>query len=214
MFSFSCPTSVRAHRTLTSISGFWEEASSSLTALLIIISALSLLIAANASAQTNPKHFFWAPGQPNTPQGASLANDLIYHGGNAGSGAIGVESKPATYVIFWGPDWQNGFTTTDAKGVSFTSQTLQNYVTSFLTNLGGTSWAAIQTEYCKNVPAGTTNCTSVSGAKYITNPINQLKGAWTDPTPVPSDIIASGLAQNLADDPIATEAIRASAHFN
>ncbi len=31
---------------------------------------------------------------------------------------------------------------------------------------------------------------------------------------MPSDIVASGLAQNLADDPIAQEAIRASAHFN
>jgi hypothetical protein len=102
-----------------------------------------LMIASVAQAQTNPKHFFWAPGQPNTPNPSSLANDLIYHGGNAGRGAIGVENKPATYLIFWGPDWANGFTTTDAKGQVFTSQQLQNYVTSFLTNLGGTSWAAI-----------------------------------------------------------------------
>jgi hypothetical protein len=33
-------------------------------------------------------HLFWAPGQPNTPTPSSLANDLIYHGGNVGSGAI------------------------------------------------------------------------------------------------------------------------------
>src|SRR6266851_1633496 len=173
-----------------------------------------LMIASVAQAQTNPKHFFWAPGQPNTPNPSSLANDLIYHGGNAGLGAIGVENKPATYLIFWGPDWANGFTTTDAKGQVFTSQQLQNYVTSFLTNLGGTSWAAIQTEYCNNVPVGTTSCASASGATYITNPRKQLKGVWTDSTAVPSDIVASGLAQNLADDPIAQEAIRASAHFN
>jgi len=42
-----------------------------------------LMIASVAQAQTNPKHFFWAPGQPNTPNPSSLANDLIYHGGNA-----------------------------------------------------------------------------------------------------------------------------------
>src|ERR1700758_2709887 len=69
-----------------------------------------------AQAQTNPKHFFWAPGQPSTPSPSSLANDLIYHGGNAGPGAIGVENKPATYLIFWGPDWASGFTTADANG--------------------------------------------------------------------------------------------------
>lgn len=175
---------------------------------------LALLTATSSSAATNPKHFFWAPEQPNTPNPSSLANDLIYHGGSTGSGAIGVEVKPATYLIFWGPDWANGFTTTDAKGQTFTSQTLQNYVTSFLTNAGGTSWASISNEYCKNAPAGTTDCSTVSGATYITSPRKQLKGVWTDSTPVPSDIVASGLAQNLADDPIATEAIRASAHFN
>jgi serine protease len=167
-----------------------------------------------AGAQSNPKHFFWAPGQPNSPNPNSLANDLIYHGGNAGSGAIGVETKPATYLIFWGPDWANGFTTADAKGQTFTSQQLQSYVTSFLTNVGGTSWASISNEYCKNVPAGSTTCANSTSATYITSPRKQLKGVWTDPTPVPSDIIASGLAQNLSDDPIAQEAIRASAHFN
>jgi len=67
---------------------------------------LVVAVAATGSqAQTNPKHFFWAPGQPNTPNPSSLANDLIYHGGNAGQGAIGVENKPATYLIFWGPQW-------------------------------------------------------------------------------------------------------------
>jgi hypothetical protein len=78
---------------------------------------LLVLFSGFAAAQTNPKHFFWAPGQPQTPNPNSLASDLIYHGGNAGPGAIGVENKPATYLIFWGPAWQNGFTTTDVNGV-------------------------------------------------------------------------------------------------
>ncbi len=176
--------------------------------------ALAMVVTATAWGQTNPKHFFWAPGQPQSPDPNSLANDLIYHGGNAGSGAIGVETKPATYLIFWGPAWANGFTTTDAHGQSFTSQQLQNYVTSFLTNVGGTSWASISNEFCKDAPTGTTNCGNVTGATYITSPRKQLKGVWTDSTPVPSDIITAGLAENLNDDPIATEAIRASAHFN
>jgi hypothetical protein len=179
---------------------------------------LALLLAlatgsAIAQSPTNPKHFFWAPGQPNTPSPSSLANDLIYHGGNAGAGAIGVETAPATYLIFWGPDWANGFTTTDVNGSSYTSQQLQSYVTSFLTNLAGTSWAAIQDEYCNGVPAGTTNCAAVSGGNFVTDPRRQLKGVWTDPTPVPSDIVTLGLEENLVDDPIAAEAIRAAAHF-
>ena len=179
----------------------------------VLVCAITMF-ASPAWGQSNPKHFFWAPGQPNTPNPNSLANDLIYHGGNAGSGAIGVETKPATYLIFWGPAWANGFTTTDAKGQSFTSQQLQNYATSFLTNVGDTSWAEISNEYCNNVPAGTTNCASAGGGTYITSPRKQLKGVWTDSTAVPSDIIALGLAENLDDDPIAAEAVRASAHFN
>ena len=51
---------------------------------------------------TNPKHFFWAPGQ-NPDRNGLARNDLIYHGGNAGPGAIGVETKPAVYLVYWGP---------------------------------------------------------------------------------------------------------------
>jgi len=179
--------------------------------MLALLSILLAVITAQASGTTAEKHFFWAPGQ--APNPSSVANDLIYHGGNAGAGAIGVETTPGIYLIFWGPDWANGFTTTDVNGKQYTSQQLQGYVTSFLTNLGGTSWAAIQTEYCNNVPAGTTSCANVSGGGYVTNPRKQLKGVWTDSAAVPSDIIALGLAENVADDPLAMEAIRASAHF-
>ena len=47
----------------------------------------------------------------------------------------------------------------------------------------------------------------------MTNPKGQLKGVWTDPAPVPDDIVTLGLAQNLVDDPIASEAVRAVQHF-
>ena len=60
---------------------------------------------------TNPKHFFWA-GQ--TPSPDALSNDIIYHGGSAGPDAIGVETKPAVYLVCWGTESANGFTTTDA----------------------------------------------------------------------------------------------------
>jgi hypothetical protein len=163
---------------------------------------------------TNPKHFFWAPGQD--PQGTadSLTNDIIYHGGSVGPGAIGVETTPAVYLVYRGTERAQGFTTPDTDGKLYSSRTLQTYLNSFFTNVGGSPWAGVQTQYCRNVPAGTTSCAGIPGAQFITNPKHQLNGVWTDPTPVPSDIVAYGLAENLIDDPIAMEAQRASAHFN
>jgi hypothetical protein len=174
----------------------------------------SVATSAIQAPNTNPKHFFWAPGQ--SPQGTvdSVANDIIYHGGNAGPGAIGVETKPAVYLIYWGPEWASGFTTNDAAGKSYSSKTLQTYLNSFFANVGGSAWAGVQTQYCRNVPAGATSCAGVAGADYVTNPKHQLKGVWTDPTPVPADIVTLGLAENLIDDPLAVEAQRAAAHFN
>ena len=178
-----------------------------------------LLVGAQASsaddayALTNAKHFFWAQSQD--PQGTAdaLQNDIIYHGGTVGAGAIGVQVKPAVYLVYWGTEWSTGFTTPDVDGKLYSSKTLQNYLNTFMANLGGSPWAAVQTQYCRNVPIGTTSCAGIPGAEYITNPKNQLKGVWTDPTPVPDDIVTLGLAENLVDDPLAMEAQRAAAHF-
>src|SRR5947208_2172910 len=156
------------------------------------------------SGLTNPKHFFWA-GQ--TPTADQLSNDIIYHGGSAGPGAIGVEIKPAVYLVYWGPDWVQGFSVPDVNGQTYSSKTLQSYLNPFFSNVGGSPWAGVQTQYCRNVLAGTTSCTGVPGAEFVTNPKHQLKGVWTDPTPVPDDIVTLGLAQNLVDDPIAMEAM-------
>jgi serine protease len=168
--------------------------------------------AADTAPLTNAKHFFWAPGQ--NPAGTvadSLGNDLIWHGGNAGANAIGVETTPAVYLVYWGPEWASGFQTADTNGKLYSSKTLQNYLNSFFGGVGGSPWAGVQTQYCNTLLVGSTSC--VGGAGFVTNPTHQLKGVWTDPSPVPSDIVASGLAQNLVDDPIASEAVRASAHF-
>jgi serine protease len=114
--------------------------------------------------------------------------------------------------VWWGPQWAQGFQTADTDGKLFSSKTLQNYLKGFFGGVGGSPWANIQTQYCNGALPGSTTCVGASG--FVTNPVHQLKGVWVDPTPVPSDIVASGLAQNLVDDPIATEAMRASAHFN
>jgi len=187
------------------------------TALAALLTATALALglgaagASTASGPLNAKHFFFAPGQDGATVADSASNDIIYHGGNAGDGAIGVETTPAVYLVWWGPDWAAGFQTADTDGKLFSSKTLQTYLQSFFQNVGGSPWAGVQTQYCKNVLAGSTSC--VGGSGFVTNPKHQLKGVWVDPTPVPSDIITLGLAENLVDDPIAMEAQRAAAHF-
>ena len=93
----------------------------------------------------------------------------------------------------------------------YSSKTLQTYMQSFFQNVGGSGWANIQTQYCAYALAGSLNC--AGGGGFVTNPKGQLKGAWTDPSAVPDDIVTLGLAQNLVDDPIASEAVRAVQHF-
>jgi serine protease len=185
-----------------------------LVAVVAVVVSIGATAAAPASSGlTNPKHYFWAPGQD--PQGtvASLTNDIIWHGGNAGPGAIGIEKAPAVYLIWWGPQWASGFTTPDTDGKLYSSKTLQKYLADFFANVGGSAWAAVQTQYCRGILAGATSCTGQPNADFITNPRGQLKGVWTDPTPVPADIVTLGLAENLVNDPIAMEAQRAAGHF-
>jgi serine protease len=112
-----------------------------------------------------------------SPQGTAnaAANDLIYHGGNLGSGAIGVETQPAVYLIYWGQEWASGYTIADTDGTLYSSKTLQNYLNSFFANVGGSPWAGVQTQYCRGVLAGSTSCAGTAG-QFITNPKHQLKG--------------------------------------
>ena len=164
------------------------------TALALVAVAAAVVVGsggAAAAGSINAKHFFWAPGQDPTGTVSSAANDIIYHGGNAGPGAIGIQKTPAVYLIYWGTEWANGFTTTDTNGKLYSSKTLQNYLNTFMANLGGSQWASVQTQYCRNVPVGTTSCAGIPGAEYITNPKSQLKGVWTDPTPVPDNYTGS-----------------------
>jgi hypothetical protein len=100
----------------------------------VLVALAGLLGAATASSRTsdltNPKHFFWAPGQsPSGTVAGSTSNDLIYHGGNVGTGAIGVEQKPAVYLVYWGPQWAKGFQTADTNETLYSSKTLQTYLT-------------------------------------------------------------------------------------
>jgi hypothetical protein len=182
----------------------------------LALAALAAALQAGASSADggpiNAKHFFWAEG---TTQAAStqddITNNLIYHGGNAGPGAIGVIQKPKMYVVYWGAQWAQGFQTADTDGTLYSSNQLVNYVNSMAKGFGGSAYAGVQTQYCNNVMAGSTSC--VGGSGFVTNPKNQFGGAWVDPSPVPDNIVTLGLAENLVDDPLAQEAVKATGHF-
>ena len=101
----------------------------------------------------------------------SRTNNLTYHGGP-------VETAPAIYISWWGPEWSAGFSTG-----GYTSAQAQTYMTDFFNNIGGTSWENIVAQYCQGVANGTVNCGS-SGT-HIQNLTGQLKGTWNDTTAVP-----------------------------
>src|SRR5689334_2104421 len=101
----------------------------------------------------------------------------------AGQGYPSTDQASANNLIYHGSN-------------SYTSTTVQNYINSFFGNVGGSAWAGVQTQYCQGITAPAFSCTGQAGAQFITNPTGQLKGTWTDPSPVPADILATGLASN------------------
>jgi serine protease len=143
----------------------------------------------------------WQQGLASPPS----PNNLIYHGGL-------VETTPSVYLVYWGPEWQAGFTRT-AGGVTYNQNSVMNYENTFFKNVGGSAYSGIQTQYCQNADAGIQSCAGQPYAQYITNPTGQLKGIWIDPSPVPSEIDTTGLAENVTPDPIEQEAINAANHF-
>jgi hypothetical protein len=151
------------------------------------------------------RHMMWTVGQGATPDPQSTANQLIGHGGL-------VETKPAVYIVYWGTEWKNGFKVTHA-GHTYNQGNAEYYMNRFFSSVGGSAWAGVQTQYCQNAPVGTIDCRQVPYAQYVTNPTNQLKGVWIDPSPVPAQIVTTGLAENQVQDPIATEATKAAQHF-
>ncbi|TMC54818.1 MAG: hypothetical protein E6J20_02495 [Chloroflexi bacterium] len=161
--------------------------------------------ASSLPVTVNGKHVMWGKGQ-GYPSAAQIApNNLIYHGGL-------VETTPSVYLVYWGTEWQQGFSFT-AGSFTYTNSTVQKYVNSFFTNVGGSPWAGVQTQYCQNIALASFSCAGQAGAQFVTNPSGQLKGTWTDPSPVPAEILSTGLAANATNDPIETEAVAAAAHF-
>jgi hypothetical protein len=163
-----------------------------------------MLFAEGLPRTVNGKHVMWGMGQgyPSTDQVS--ANNLVYHSGP-------VETVPAVYIVYWGTEWQTGFSITHGS-FTYTSAAIQNYLDTFFTTVGGSPWAGVQTQYCQGIGVGF-SCTGQVGAQSIQNPMSQLKATWVDPSPVPATIVATGLASNAVSDPIQDEAAKAAAHF-
>ncbi len=131
--------------------------------------------ASSSSAQSNihyMKTFGGTGVKSNAAIPAASANDLHYQGG-------AVETAPKVYISWWGSQWNTGFSTG-----GFTSAQAQTYITGFFSNVGGSSWDNIDTQYCQGTTVGGTTCTS--GSTHITNPAGQLAGTWVDTTSVPT----------------------------
>jgi hypothetical protein len=119
-------------------------------------------------------------------------NNLIYQGG---VGGVGIETSPKVYVVFWGQGWSSD------------PYSVKSYLTNFLSGLYGSQdhWSTSTTQYCQNVPAGTTSCAGISGAQFVTHPASSpLAGTWSDTTTAPSQPTQSQLA---------AEAVRAAKQF-
>ena len=156
-----------------------------------------------------PKAILWekghaSPGAAGFPD-QNTYNNLIYHGGK-------VMHRPHVYLVFWGTEWKAGFKT--GPGNAYTQKTAMRYISTFFAAVGGSKWHGTQTQYCDGIQIGSVECPRDSAAKYVENHKNLLSGVWVDPTAAPATILTTGLASNLVNDPVATEAIAASTHFH
>jgi hypothetical protein len=170
--------------------------------------------ALHAGWVSGPKAILWtrareladqrAAAQAAPPSSPTQYNNLVYHGG-------AVMHHPRVYLVFWGTEWKKGFRVN--PGPTYTSKTIMNYERQFFANVGGSPWAGVDTQYCDGITAGAISCAGESGAKHVGNFKHELHGVWVDGSAAPAQIDTTGLAENVSHDPIASEALKASAHF-
>src|SRR5258708_26904226 len=100
-----------------------------------------------------------------------------------------IESSPAVYLVFWGQQWQLGWSDLSTGSMSiYKSSQAQTYITDFFKYVGSTAtaWNSSQQQYCSGVPVGTLNCGS-SGTHVASSPVT-FGGSWvatTSPPPPP-----------------------------
>src|ERR1700686_2584982 len=88
----------------------------------------SATVTPNLSPNVGSVHILWTK-EKDTSDAQTNANQLIYHGG-------AVETKPAVYLVFWGPEWANGFSVT-AGSYTYTNRTAETYLPDFFGSVGG-----------------------------------------------------------------------------
>lgn len=134
--------------------------------------------------------------------GAPVPGNMAYYGGR-------VQTKPHIYLVFFGWGEPGAFPSQDRCSPETLSEPGIPSVTlpcdpdgagkrmaDFVSQLGGTAWAGVQTQYYQ----------VVDGKKrYIQNPTDQLAGIWVDDTdPTSAKITYTDMAK---------EAQRAAQHF-
>ena len=140
---------------------------------LALLAAATMLLGATSSTEAHAAKTTYVKAKPAHFAKARRTSNLSYHGGPI-QGAVKV------YIVWWGPQWQNGFSTG-----GYTSAQAQTYVTDFFSGVGGSAWANSTTQYCSGVASGTTQCGSAG--THPTNPSgNQLAGTWNDTSSVPT----------------------------
>ena len=161
-----------------------------------------------SSGPINAKHFFWAPGQPGATVADSTANDIVYHGGNAGPGAIGVETKPAVYLDLLGPRVGLRLPDRRHRREALLEQDAPDLHELVLPErrrqpLGRRADAVLQRHAAR--------LDELRRRHRLRHEPEEAAEGQSGPTRrrCPTDIVTLGLAENLVDDPLAAEAQRA-----
>ena len=118
------------------------------------------------------------------PAGVPAPVNMAYFGGP-------VQAAPKIYLVLWGWREPGAFDSSSSDPIGAGAR-----MASFLSEIGGTAWAGVSTQYFQ----------MVGGLpQFIANPANQLGGEWVDNT--------TPIHNNLTGLELAQEADRARAHF-
>lgn len=148
-----------------------------------VVIAIALVTAATvlgtraivSSQSSHTPHPRVLPLVPVPAAGIPILTPMVYGGGP-------VEVTPKVYLVFWG--WANS------------ADPAAGQMQKFVSAIGGTPWAGIQSQYYEQVNGRTV---------YIGNPGQQLAGVWFDNV--------NTIHDNLSGSEIASEALRAVQHF-
>lgn len=157
------------------------------SAVAILVTAFALGFAfktpgASASAAVGgPEVFHGHAFSPRSKVNPAVTSGLLtYHGGP-------ISTAPVVYISYWGSQWNSGF-----SSGGYTSAQAQTYINGFFGGIGGSSWGAIDTQYCQGVAVGATSCPT--GSVFVGNQAGLLKGTWVDTTSLPKRISQSNIA--------------------